>query len=464
MEKKNLKLPMSFEKLDNSVLNDDTLVYARVKVMHSDLNLNNSTFFEESIKNAEGSLKNKPILAYIKKTDGEDKKDFAGHEIEVTLADGEVKVTYLERPIGVIPESNNYEMVEEDGKLWVYSDAYLWVDYANEAMDIFEENNVKSVSMEIVIDDYELKEDGTFDITAYRYNGVTVLGDDVNPAMTGAQIEVNFSENSTLDDEIINRISSLNERLAIAFAAQEPVEDEPIAEPVVPEFQAEPVEEPETTVTFELTYQERRELLSKAVSNSETGWAWVRDFTDTEVMYEVESNADDEWTYVNYKVSYTMSEENEVVLSEDKEEIFLVWLTQAEKDSIEAEKNAFEAKIAELNECIETITTEKDALVNQVDTYKANERAEKEENLFSEFDELLKNSDEYDELKVAKCDYSIGELEDKLYAIYGRINKPTTKVKPKQKMASNFSLVDEKVVKLENDDPYGGIFKKNEEE
>ena len=471
MEKKNLKLPMSFEKLDNDVLSDDTLIYSRVKIMHSQLNLNNSTFFKDSIDSAEESLKNKPILAYIEKTDGEDKKDFGGHAIEIALTADGLKTTFLERPIGVIPENNNYELVEEDGKLWVYADAYLWKDYMNDAYDIFAENNVKSVSMEIIVDDYEFNDDDTINITKFRYNGVTVLGDTVKEAMTGAKIEVNFSENTTLDEEIANRISDINERLEIAFASQvppidEPVIDEPDADPTDPEFQAEPetpVVEP-TPEVFEVSFDQLRDWLSEAVRKMEDDWVWVRDFNSFSVVYTMDKWEDGTWIDRDYRINYTIIDD-EIVLAEEKERVFGTWATQAEIDALDESRSAFEAKITELNATIKTITGESDQLTEKVNDYEANVRTEKEEELFSEFDSLLKGSDEYDELKVVKDNYSIDELEDKVYALYGRFSKPATKARVKPKMASNFSLTDDKAIKLQKNDPYGGIFaKKNEEE
>lgn len=173
---------------------DERFLKLKIYVMHDKLNLNNSFFDMNTIEEAKESIKNIPILAYIKKTEDE-MKDFAGHEVVLTAVekDGEkeYKFYYLERPIGVIPEINNYHYEEIEDKKYVVVDGYVWKTYANEALDIFERDGEKSVSMEIKIDNgYFDKDNNYYVITKYRYLGITVLGDDVAPAMVNARAEV----------------------------------------------------------------------------------------------------------------------------------------------------------------------------------------------------------------------------------------------------------------------------------
>lgn len=205
---------------------DDSLIPVDIKVMHDGLNLNNSTFDEEAIELAKNSLRNKPILGYIKREDGNDAQDFAGHEVEIALTDDGVKYTYLERPLGLIPEQNNYSIMEEDGKKFVLCRGYLWKEYLNDGYAILKDNPKKSVSMEIAVDDFNYNEDGSIGITKYRYLGVTILGDDIPPAMTGAELNVvgMFSQDGK---ELGEKIEELNKQLALHYTnsedAQEPV-------------------------------------------------------------------------------------------------------------------------------------------------------------------------------------------------------------------------------------------------
>lgn len=216
MSKQYLSVPVQYDNSDQ-LQADDIKIPVSILVMHDKINLNQSNFDFDVIDAdiTKESIKNIPILGYIRKVDGSDSKDFAGHEMEVVFKDGDIKIIYLERPIGVIPETNHYEYVEKDGKKYVKVIGYLWKDYLNDGYEILQENPNKSVSMEIVVDGYEVKKDGIIDIKAYRYTGITVLGDTVSPAMKGANMEVigQFSDNQRFSQEFYERIEKLNYEL-----------------------------------------------------------------------------------------------------------------------------------------------------------------------------------------------------------------------------------------------------------
>ncbi|MDD2495964.1 MAG: hypothetical protein PHE29_12325, partial [Tissierellia bacterium] len=218
---------------------DDRLIEVNLLVMHDDVNLNYSSFSKETMENAKETLKNVPILAYIKK-DEYDNVDFDGHNIEVKLkenkdGDMEFKVHYLEKSIGVIPETNDYHYEERDGKTYVACKGYLWKEYLNDGLEILQENSTKPISMEILVDDgnYNSSTD-IYEITKYRYLGVTVLGTDVIPAMSGAKMDVvgQFSINN--NTEFFEKVKKLNEELKqslnFTFEGGENLEDNKLFE------------------------------------------------------------------------------------------------------------------------------------------------------------------------------------------------------------------------------------------
>ena len=215
--RKYFSLPVEFTE-NKSFSFDDSLIPVDIKVMHNGLNLNNSTFFDEAIEDAKESLKNKPILGYVRKADGSDEKDFSGHEVEISFGEEGLKVTYLERPLGTVPETNNYSILEEDGKKFVFCRGYLWKEYLNSGYEILKDNPNKSVSMEIAVDDYDINDDGSINITKYRYLGITILGDDVTAAMTGAELNVvgHFTKNE--NEDFYNKIEELNYKISQHFA------------------------------------------------------------------------------------------------------------------------------------------------------------------------------------------------------------------------------------------------------
>ena len=210
-KKKILNIPLDFSV--DTTFDDERFLKTRVRIMHTGLNRNHSNFSKSVVEKAKSTISNIPLLAFIKKVDGEDSADFGGHEIEFKItADGYEEV-YLGRPIGLIPTDNNYQLVEEEGILYVEVDGYVWKNYANEALKIIQESGEKSVSMEILVDDYEVDEGGVFDITDYKYNGICVLGDSVRPGMAGAHLKVaEYTQDS---------VSELREEFAAYFSEKE---------------------------------------------------------------------------------------------------------------------------------------------------------------------------------------------------------------------------------------------------
>lgn len=241
---------------------DDRYIPAEIVVMHSGINSNQSLFTDESIASASWSLTDIPILGFIKSIN-DTEHDFDEHNVEVVLTDDDIKVKALGRIIGNIPQNNNYHYTyfPEKNEMYVVVEGYLWAEYMNEALEIFKANNKKGVSMEIIVDDGFLDDDGIFCITNYRYLGICILGDDVKPAMTGAKITVDntpleyYSHKST-EEEVMN-LDKIKEEVKDEVIVDEyideevkdekdEVEDTPIAEPAEEtEVEESKTEEPE---------------------------------------------------------------------------------------------------------------------------------------------------------------------------------------------------------------------------
>ena len=136
-------------------LDDSNLMKVKITVMHDGINYNGSKFTLQDMKRAEESVKNIPILGYVlRDTDG-NIDDFDGHNMETRIKDSdkgyEVETFYLEKPIGVIPESCNprYEVI--DGLNHLIVDGYIWKSYSNGSYKLIENNLFKGVSMEIEV-------------------------------------------------------------------------------------------------------------------------------------------------------------------------------------------------------------------------------------------------------------------------------------------------------------------------
>ena len=171
-----------------SLEDDSNLMKVKITVMHDGINYNGSKFTLQDMKRAEESVKNIPILGYVlRDTDG-NLDDFDGHNMETRIKDSdkgfEIETYYLEKPIGVVPESCNPRYEEIDGLNHLIVDGYIWKSYSNGSYKLIENSSFKGVSMEIEVLDGNWNElENVYDITDYRYTGITVLGDMVEPAM-----------------------------------------------------------------------------------------------------------------------------------------------------------------------------------------------------------------------------------------------------------------------------------------
>ena len=350
------------------------LVPVKLTLLHDDLNRNSSSISMDAIKMAETSLKNKPILAYIRK-DENGEYDFAGHEIEITLTDdGRVKTTYLERPVGIIPESTKVEYISKDGKIYATCTGYIYKDYSNETLELIEKTNGKCVSVELTIEDGHIDMDSIFHITKFDYLGVTILSDDRRPGMDeNCRIELfgNLEDYQEFIDKAKNDVFSFEQ------GGEEPVSepteptvdpDEPAVDPVDPtvepeEPKGEPTTEPtEPTVTSEEPVVEPDEPVvePEPIVNTEPDYSIFNELFDTEIksldelkevfistLQEMRNEIDSLQEYK--KVNETAKRENEVAELMNKFSI--------EDDSIE------ELKAKALNFEIEVSDLEKELYV-----------------------------------------------------------------------------------------------------
>lgn len=223
----------------------ESFIKMRILIAHTGINHNGSKFTLESFEAAKPTLANKPLLARVVEV-GENQYDFNGHDMDWDIDEnGNFKVTYLEQPIGVIPESNDYEIVEFDGREYVAATGYVWRGYTNLAEQIIDERGEVEVSMEIDFgdEDYHYNEqEGCYEINKFRYKGVTLLGAHVAAGMEKAHATALFTRKS--DEEITTEytrmVEKLKEELETMFTSNE---EEPQVEEVAVEV--EEVEEAE---------------------------------------------------------------------------------------------------------------------------------------------------------------------------------------------------------------------------
>lgn len=274
---------MKFSKLNSNFKNfeeqeNSNLTKVEIMVQHDGLNKNNSIFKLENIKKAEHTLKNIPILGYIKKDAGD--IDFDHHNMETKLietSDGyELKIEYLESPVGVIPSDTKITYEEIDGRTYLVCYGYIWSNYCSDAIEIINKSEQKKVSMEISIDSYSITDDGYIDIEDYQFLGITILGDHIESGMHDT-VMTKYSACADYKEalaDIYKEIYSLERKEdnmeevkeeVVVEAQQEPeveevIEHEEIKEEVVESTETEEVvEEVETTEEVEVIEEVKEE-------------------------------------------------------------------------------------------------------------------------------------------------------------------------------------------------------------
>jgi hypothetical protein len=218
-------------------------------------------------------------------------------------------------------------------------------------------------------------------------------------------------------------------------------------------------EDPKTA--FAVTYNQKHDSLYNAVrsmsTNDGTIYYYLMDFDENFAFIEKESWLDSGFDETYGRIGYTFDEVTvEASITGEWEEIFLTYLTAAEKASLEAQKANFATLTTDFEAYKATHSTE-NTDVEELRTFQsttlAAERKEAEDEIFDKFDKQLVNNTEYETLKSDCGIYEISELEYKCFSILG-------------KSTANFSLTPKKkgsikipVTPTSTDTaPYGGLF------
>lgn len=151
--------------------------------------LNNNKWDYRNIRDHYLTFLGQPILiAYVGKKIGD------GHNMRtVMMPDGSVEYTFMdgtaERIIGTLSEDeNDFRLEEVNGNLWIVAKGRIFAFYAREAVEKIIDTGSMDVSAETEIYDAEEAENGVEIFTNWAGLGVTILGDDVPPAIPGARI------------------------------------------------------------------------------------------------------------------------------------------------------------------------------------------------------------------------------------------------------------------------------------
>ena len=389
--------------VDNSY-DSSSFLKLKLKLAHDGKVRKGFNFSKESLENAAPTIINKPILARVV-FDSDNKPQFGSHDKHLEKDyQNNVRIIYDEVPIGIIPEDNEYaiEYDEDAKKSYAYCYGYVWKKYSNYALDIIERDKNIKLSIEINISkfiiDAKTKEKI---ISEFRYDGVTLLGNDRTPGINNQDFENKEPEQK--EESVTGEFENTENKVTDS-------EDKGKSE-----IKDQPKEQ-----EFELTANETRDKLRKALRalyyNVTRTDAWVNDYDSKYVYYAKEVYSEEKgWETTTYRRSYALVD-GEITLQDDEVETVVKVLTKDEWNKVESERNAQSIEFEDLKK-FKKETLEKERKVNL-------------DKVFDKFDEKLLGVEDYQTLKDNNVDFSIEDVENKCYAMLGRMDfdkEPSTK-------------------------------------
>lgn len=407
--------------------------------------------------NALPSFAEKPILASIIEVEDENGNktlDFNGHDRIITedkLNSEEKRVEYIEQIVGVIPANNNIQLLadnENETKKYVWVDGLIFNEYTY-APDIIKKRGTVDVSVELNVKKFSYNvENDYLSIDEFTFFGVTLLGAHVKPGMKGSMLQQysnNKNEAKTYDfdmSSVVNHMYSLLQRIdatneeggesnlklsellkkynktqeELTFSV-EGLSDEELENVFELEFGKQ--DDTENQIVFELSHDDIRmalyTLLKNSVEEEDYYSVWIMEVFDKYFIYQ------DYDKNKYFKQMYT--KDNDVVeFNGDAEEVFLEFLTQSEKDELDAMKNNYTAlEEFKLNYDREQLRKQKENILSNTK--------------FA----IIQETDEFKQISENIDDYSVEELDFKLKEMFvdyvcehpETITDMATKEKPK---------------------------------
>lgn len=435
------------------ITNDDTrFLKVVIDLMHTGKNLNDSFFDKSVVDECIDSIKNTPVLGFIKYDKITKQNDFKGHEHILTRTENGIEEHYIGSCYGVIPESCNPRWVDkmcDDGveREFLQVDAILWEKFSD-ATNILRRDGEKSESMELEITSIEGFEDddGIFHFTKFKFDGACILGDTCTPAMSGANVRLNDGVNFSMSDFTQSIRRELNDKLELFNANFTKLVNEETGRGGVRNM-------PDTD--FAQTVMAQFEDISIAVSEREmieTCWGqaprfYLADIQDDEAIV---FDASDHWRYYGFKfelvgdkpeidfsapvrkkVRYETYEEGSDApegafefgkhIAEIEEAAFAK-IEEAESKIAEVEKSKeeVEAEFAQIKADFEEMKPKYEEFVAAEEQRKADEISAEKDAKFAEYEEMLSDVVEFSELKEKKDEMSVEEIESKCAVMFAK--------------------------------------------
>lgn len=402
-----LTVPVNFEKIKEYQIADSRFIQCKIFLMHLGQNLNGSLFKKDVVEKAIPTLANTPILGYIENNhNGDD--DFSDHRAVLERKNGEIKVSYKGKAIGVIPESNDahFELrMCDDGveREFLTCNGLLWSKF-DDSTDIFIRDSSKQQSMELD-ENYSghYDDDNYFNFDSFKFYGACALGDDVFPAMHSASIETKFT---------MNEIQAKLEQF-----------------------------------TNFINNQSHKEV---DIDNLRKEDEILTDVINEAINETIEKIIDTNISSIDKEVIESPTDTNEVIEEvENSNTIIVEMIEKSEFIKLQEEFDEYKSNYSFTNSEVERLQNfEKTTILEKFESQVSE--------VFAKFDKQLNGTIEFESLKNNYNGLEVETIEEKLFALLGKKNANFS-VKPKDTIVKlAFDLNSNEEI----DDQYGGILAK----
>lgn len=393
--KPNLSMPITFQKVDEYMIDDNRFTSVKCWLMHTGKNLNNSYFNKEVIEDAMPTLQYIPIVGFIEANDLNE-NDFSDHRYTLVRTVNGIEEKYLGSAYGVILSNDDNQAHFEtkvcgDGKEreFVVCNGIIWNQFEDSA-NIFARDIEKGHSIELdetSVDGYE-DENGCFIFTKFSFKAACVLGDSTTPAMTDSNISVNFSMDNFIKD--IHR--ELNDKFELFNATFAKLANDKSNQGGVENMSNMDLEQ---VVEEQSTDFEQEAVETDVVDNTET------------------------------TTEETIEEETEVVESEFTNMDAEIANIEADYEKVKADYNEMTTAFDQLKSEYEVIKANYDEMKPKYDEYvkaeeqrKADELSALKDAKFAEYEEELGDNEDFAALKEKKDEFTVDEIEKECAVIY----------------------------------------------
>lgn len=449
-ENKTARLKYDVQRIDVLKKLNDEFLLVKIYAMATGKNRNFTYISKEDVIKAIPSAYYCPVVGHIKvyvDPDGVEHSFMGGHDFEIT---DDWQIKDVTRPYGVIIEgSDGWETLDEHGTDVEYLtlNAFMWVGRYPELEETFYSENVLfNQSMEINIENYRpLEEDSNYwEILGFTFSAFCLLGKADEDSTNGhTDKEREHTEPAFISASVVPYEFGLDE-FKQEFSLLKDKISEYVNKSISNECSVDDSAEEVTVNGNDGGESMAEENVNTAVTNEDGASAEaeiVEDVVDVATEGDFEATVEED---VADTTEEGTTEEETVEDTPDYEAMYKD--AQTAYEEIKAEFEGYKASHAYDNEAY-------DALAQ----YKADrERADRETaetELFSSFEERIGETDEYKKLQETSAQYSLEDLELRLYAIVGRYSKNVHNDGKKQEVMK-FSLgdVDDRLTK---EDPYG---------